>query len=73
MLGIKRINRNEHGVIANIELSDDSRVSLEELYRLLDKQNVGGAFVSYGPDGAKEYHLVNDGDYGEKLESLELF
>lgn len=72
MLEIKAINRNEHGIIVNIDLNDGLRVSLEELYHELERQKVGGAFVSYGPDGTKEYHLVNDGDYGDELESLKL-
>ena len=73
MLEITEINRNEHGVIVNIGLNDGRRVTLHELYKIVEEQNVGGAFISHGQDGSKEFHLVNDGDYGDKLESLTLF
>jgi hypothetical protein len=62
MLGINAINRNEHGVIVNIELTDGRRVTVEELRRIADKENVGGAYISRDDDGETRLHIVRDGD-----------
>lgn len=62
MLGITAINRNEHGAIANVELTDGRRVTVEELRQIVEQENVGGAYISEDYDGETRLHIVRDGD-----------
>jgi|GEM_PF-2624048 len=72
MLGITAINRNEHGVIVNVELTNGQRVTLEELRQLVDKEEIGGAYISIDADGEKRLHLVRDGDFDDDRDVLSL-
>lgn len=72
MLGITAINRNEHGVIVNIDLTDGRRVTVEELRQLVAEENVGGAYISRDSDGEQRLHLVRDGDANNDRDSLSL-
>lgn len=72
MLGINAINRDEHGVIVNIELTDGRRVTVEELTQIADKENVGGAYISRDYDGETRLHIVRDGDTGTDRDCVSL-
>lgn len=72
MLGITAINRNEHGVIVNVELSDGRRVTVEELRQIVDKENVGGAYISHDYDGETRLHIVRDGDTDDDRDCVSL-
>jgi hypothetical protein len=62
MLGITAINRNEHGVMVNVDLSDGRRVTVEELKQIIAEEDVGGAYISRDSDGEQRLHIVRDGD-----------
>lgn len=72
MLGITAINRNEHGVLVNVDLSDGRRVTVEELRQIVEEENVGGAHVSTDYDGQKRLHIVRDGDADEGWDCVSL-
>lgn len=72
MLGITAVNRNEHGVLINIELSDGRRVTAEELKQIIEEENVGGAYISTDYDGEKRLHIVRDGDLDDNRDCVSL-
>ncbi|MGI5912170.1 MAG: DUF3892 domain-containing protein [Syntrophomonadaceae bacterium] len=72
MLGITAINRNEHGVIVNVDLTDGRRVTVEELREIVEKENVGGAYISIDYDGKKRLHIARDEDSGSNRDCLSL-
>ncbi|HBQ25978.1 MAG TPA: hypothetical protein DD791_06260 [Syntrophomonas sp.] len=72
MLGITAVNRNEHGIIVNINLTDGRRVTVEELKQIVIKENVGGAYISRDSDGEQRLHIVRDGDADDDRDCLSL-
>jgi hypothetical protein len=72
VLGITAINRNEHGMIVNIELTDGRRITVEELKQIVEEENVGGAYIATDYDGEKRLHIVRDGDRDDDLDCLSL-
>ncbi len=72
MLGITGVNRNNHGEIANVELSDGRRLGLDELFEEVDQGNIGGAYIATDAQGKKHLHLSRDGDIDEDRDCLSL-
>jgi hypothetical protein len=72
MLGIVAINRNEHGVLVNVDLSDGRRVTVEELKQIVENENVGGAYISTDYDGENRLHIVRDGDADDDRDCVSL-
>lgn len=72
MLEIKEFIRDVHGVIVYVALSDDRKLSLEELIDEVKQNEVARAYVTTNLQGEKELHLTDDNDADGNLDSMTL-
>lgn len=72
MLGITGISRNQRGEIVSINLNDGQKLSLDELFQKVERENVGGAYLTEDANGIKHLHLSRDDDIDDDRDCLSL-